>query len=308
MESRVTVVRRYCQQGWPAARIAEAMEIFRPTVAKWVNRYRAEGMAGLEDRPARPRRRPARLSPARKAASLARRRAGHEGPHGIGWALGESPSTVHAVLARHGESRLADRDRTAAKAVRHERDAPGELVCVDVKRQGRIPDGCGWAAHGRGPGTPKGNGRLGYDCLHIAVDDPSRVAYAEAQPDEADATAEAFIIRAIAWFAERGIPVQRVVTENGSCCRSRAFRDALADARVAHKTTRACRPRTNAKVERFNLTLKREWAYACSYASNQARLDQLSPWLHRYNHHRGHTAHKGGPPMSAVNNVPEKHT
>jgi transposase InsO family protein len=258
------------------------------------------------------------LSPEREAAILQRRRDTLEGPHRIGWALGESHSTVHRVLRRNGMARLCDIDRATRTVVRYERDRPGELVHVDVKKQGRIPDGGGWRIHGRGAGVARlrwqephardGRTRLGYDYLHIAVDDRSRVAYVEAHPDERKDTAAAFMARAIEWFADHGVTVERVMTDNGSCYRSGTFRDALSAGGVAHKRTRPYRPQTNGKVERFNLTLKLEWAYATAYDSNQARLDDLQRYVHRYNHHRGHMAHNGGTPMSAVNNVPAKHT
>ena len=196
---------------------------------------------------------------------------------------------------------------------------PGELIHVDVKKQGRIHEGGGWRIHVRATGTPRlrdqrpdgprdGRPRLGYDYLHIAVDDRSRIAYAEAHRDERKETAAAFITRAIAWFAEHGIHTQRVMTDNGSCYRSHTFANALAEAGATHKRTRPYRPQTNGKVERFNRTLKEEWAYAREYLSNQARLDDLARFVHDYNHHRGHYAHNGGTPMSLVNNVPAKHT
>lgn len=315
VEGRKTIVRRSLEEGWPACRIAEAMDVSRATVHKWLARYEAEGEAGLVDRSARPHRQPARLSAARERAILDRRRRTREGPHRLAWALGESPSTVHAVLARRGAPRLCDLDRASGTVIRYERDHPGELVHVDVKKQGRIPDGGGWWAHGREQAgrinSRRRSGhepRLGYDYLHIAVDDRSRLAYVEALADERRDTAAAFLDRALAWFADRGVAVQRVMTDNGACYRSRAFRAVLVRAGVAHKRTRAYRPQTNGKAERFNLTLKHEWAYAAVYHSNQARLGDLDRWLHHYNHHRPHTAHQGGAPMSSVNNVPAKHS
>jgi transposase InsO family protein len=204
--------------------------------------------------------------------------------------------------------------------VRYQRQRCGELLHVDVKKQGRIPDGGGWRVLGEpagrrnsqayrqrhGPGQRSRH--LGYDYLHIAVDDRSRIAYAEAHRDERKATAAAFIVRAIGWFAEHGVTVERVLTDNGSCYRSADFAAVLTAHRVRHLRTRPYRPQTNGKAERFNLTLKHEWAYAAVYDSNQARLDDLDRWLHTYNHHRPHMAHDGGTPMSLVNNLPAKHT
>ena len=315
VEGRKLLVARVRGEGWPVARAAEAMGISRACAYGWLRRFDSEGEAGLVDRSSRPHRSANRLSPQREAAIVARRQDTLEGPHRIGWALGESHSTVHRVLRRHGMPRLCDIDRATRTVVRYQRDRPGELVHVDVKKQGRIPDGGGWRAHGRGNAAQvdsrrsKGREpRLGYDYLHIAVDDCSRIAYVEAHRDERKDTAAAFLTRAVAWFADHGVTIERVMTDNGSCYRSHAFRDVLAGAGIRHKRTKPYRPQTNGKVERFNLTLKLEWAYATVYDSNQARLDDLARWTHWYNHHRGHMAHNGGTPMSSVNNVPAKHT
>jgi transposase InsO family protein len=181
-------------------------------------------------------------------------------------------------------------------------------VHVDVKRLGRIPDGGGWRINGRAERPSRHRPRPGYDYLHVALDDRSRLAYAEAHPDERAETAAAFMQGAFAFFASCGVEVERVLTDNALCYRSRAFQAVLSAAEVAHRRTRPYRPQTNGKVERFNLTLKLEWAYARPYGSNQARLAELAPFLHRYNHHRPHTAHEGGTPMSVVNNVSGQHS
>jgi transposase InsO family protein len=203
---------------------------------------------------------------------------------------------------------LRDLDRPTRTVVRYERDRPGELIHVDIKKQGRIPDGGGWRVHGRdvarGGRVKRG---LGYDFVHAAVDDRSRLAYAEILADERKETASAFMTRAIGFFSERGITVERVLTDNGSCYRSREFARTLADAGVAHRRTRPYRPQTNGKVERFNLTLKWEWAYARTYESNASRTAELDRWLHDYNYHRPHMAHEGRAPITVVNNVPRKH-
>ena len=319
VEGRKVLVERVRGQGWPVARAAEAMGVSRACAHSWLKRFDEEGVAGLADRSSRPHSSPKRLSPQREAAIVKRREDTLEGPHRIAWALGESRSTVHRVLRRNGLPRLCDIDRATRVVVRYQRDHPGELVHVDVKKQGRIPDGGGWRVHGKGAGVSRlhqqrgraargTNYRLGYDYLHIAVDDRSRIAYVEAHRDERKDTAAGFIQRAVDWFADLGIVVERVMTDNGSCYRSRVFRDTLAARGIRHKRTRPYRPQTNGKVERFNLTLKLEWAYAKTYDSNQARLDDLITWVHWYNHHRGHMAHNGGAPMSSVNNVPAKHT
>lgn len=307
VQGRQLLVERVLEQGWTVPMASEAQGCSSATGYKWIRRFHTEGLQGLRDRSSRPHRSPARLSPDRERAIAARRQATLEGPHRIAWALGEAPSTVHRVLRRLGAPRLRDLDRPTRVVVRYERERPGELVHVDIKKQGRIPKGGGWRIHGRAamPGRHRGEG---YDFVHAAVDDRSRVAYAEILPDERKETAAAFMTRAFGFFAERGITVERVLTDNGSCYRSRTFARMLADAGVAHRRTRPYRPQTNGKVERFNLTLKWEWAYARAYDSNESRTQALGRWLHAYNYHRPHMAHAGRPPITAVNNVPRKHT
>jgi len=307
VQGRQLLIQRVLEQGWTVPMASEAQGCSPATGYKWIRRFHTEGLQGLGDRSSRPHRSPARLSPDRERAILARRQATLEGPHRIAWALGEAPSTVHRVLRRLGAPRLRDLDRPTRVVVRYERERPGELVHVDIKKQGRIPKGGGWRIHGRAamPGGHRGDG---YDFVHAAVDDRSRVAYAEILPDERKETASAFMTRAFGFFAERGITVERVLTDNGSCYRSRTFARMLADAGVAHRRTRPYRPQTNGKVERFNLTLKWEWAYARAYDSNESRTRQLESWLHTYNYHRPHMAHAGRPPITAVNNVPRKHS
>jgi transposase InsO family protein len=309
LEGRRLLVERVLELGWTATTAAEAQGCSRATVHKWLRRFHTEGEAGLHDRSSRPRRSPRRLHSDQERAILERRAGTLEGPHRIGWALGVPRSTVHRVLRRHGVPRLSDLDRPTRTVVRYERDRPGELVHLDVKKLGRIPDGGGWRAHGREVAR---GGRIkrgaGYDYLHVALDDRSRVAYAEAHPDERAETAAAFAGRAIGFFASLGIGVERILTDNAFCYRSRAFQAVLAETGVSHRRTRPYRPQTNGKVERFNLTLKQEWAYVRPFETNQARLEELGAFLHRYNHHRPHTAHEGGTPMSAVNNVSGQHS
>jgi transposase InsO family protein len=309
VHGRRLLVERVLEGGWTVPMAAEAQGCSPATGYKWVRRFTAEGLEGLRDRSSRPRRSPLRLCPDREAAILARRQATLEGPHRIAWALGEAPSTVHRVLRRLGAPRLRDLDRPTRVIVRYERERPGELVHVDVKKQGRIPDGGGWRIHGRD--RRAGSRRLrgqGYDFVHAAVDDRSRLAYAEILPDERKETASAFMTRAIGFFSDRGITVERVLTDNGACYRSRPFARVLAHAGVGHRRTRPYRPQTNGKVERFNLTLKWEWAYARLYETNVSRTEALERWLHHYNYHRPHMAHAGKPPITALNNVPRKHT
>jgi transposase InsO family protein len=304
---RLLLVERVLEGGWTVTMAAEAQGCSAATGYKWLRRYRAEGHGGLQDRSSRPHRSPARLSHAREQAILQRRRSTLEGPHRIAWALGEAPATVHRVLRRLGVPLLRDIDRPTRTVVRYERDRPGELVHIDIKKQGRVPAGGGWRVHGRAASPSRHRGD-GYDFIHAAVDDRSRLAYAEILPDERKETACAFMTRAIRFYADHGVSVERVLTDNGSCYRSREFAGVLGDAGVAHRRTRPYRPQTNGKVERFNLTLKWEWAYARPYQTNASRTEELERWLHHYNYHRPHMAHAGRSPITVVNNVPRKHT
>jgi transposase InsO family protein len=304
---RRLLVERIVEQGWPVAVAAQAQGVSSATAYKWRRRWHAEGMQGLVDRSSRPRHSPRRLPPAREQAILACRIRCRVGPHRIGWMLGEAPSTVHAVLRRQQLPRLWELDRPTGQAVRYQRQRPGELVHIDVKKQGRIPDGGGHRMLGRAGGHRDRRHGVGYDLLHVAVDDCSRMAYVEVHPDERSQTAVGFTGRALAWFTGLGVTVERVMTDNGACYRSDAFQQLLASAGIRHQRTRPYRPCTNGKAERFNQTLDHEWAYAAAYTSNQARLDALPGWLHGYNYHRPHSALSGQSPITILNNVPENH-
>ena len=306
---RRLLVERVVEEGWPVVRAAEAQGVSAATADKWLRRWRAEGPAGLVERGCRPYCSPRRLPAAREQAILAHRAANRVGPHRIGWALGEAPSTVHAVLVRHGVARLAELDRPTGQVVRYQRQRPGELVHVDVKKQGRIPDGGGHRIHGRqqARGGQRKQG-LGYDFVHVAIDDCSRVASLEVHPDEQAQTVAGFARRALGFYAGLGISVERLMTDNGSGYRSRAFAEVLVAAGVLHKRTRPYRPQSNGKAERLNRTINLEWAYARAYTSNQARLAALPGWLHHYNHHRPHRALDGRSPMQLLNNLPDSHT
>ncbi|SES21940.1 Transposase InsO and inactivated derivatives [Lentzea xinjiangensis] len=288
------------------------------TAQRWAGRYRELGTAGMADRSSRPlacpRRTPTRTERRIIKVRLARR----WGPARIAYLLGLVPSTVHRVLTRYGLARLRHVDRATGQPVRrYERATPGELVHVDIKKLGNIPDGGGHKIHGRQAGQRNssahrdparrrkvgGRPNLGYSYLHNAVDDHSRLAYSEILPDETKETAVAFWQRAQTFFHASGITVERVLTDNGSCYRSLLWRDTLADAGITHKRTRPYRPQTNGKVERFNRTLLDEWAYARPYRTETERREAFPRWLHTYNHHRGHTALKGQPPASRVPNL-----
>jgi len=297
---RRLLVDRVVRDGWRPAVVAESMGVSRATVYKWLGRFRDEGAGGLEDRSSRPGGHPRTVSPGvvRRVVML---RVRHRwGPHRISWVTGIPRSTVYKVLCRVGLNRLDRLDRpTRAPIRRYERDRPGELVHIDVKKLGRIPDGGGWRAWGRErAGTKAG---VGYDFLHVAVDDHSRVAYVEAHPNERGDTAAGFVGRVAAFFENQGVTVQEVMTDNALCYRrSRAFQGALTERSIRHIRTRPFRPQTNGKAERFNRTLAEEWAYKRIYTTNQQRLDQLTRWLNTYNQWRPHGGLGGHPPATRL--------
>ncbi|MBJ6636823.1 IS481 family transposase [Streptomyces sp. DHE7-1] len=291
--------------GRPVAHVAAEMGISRATAHKWIRRWRSEGESGLIDRSSRPRRTPHRTAAATEAHVCRLRQDRKLGPARIGPILGLPASTVHRILARHGLNRLAFLDRPTGQVIRrYERERPGELVHVDVKKLGRIPDGGGHKVLGRQAGRAQ-RSNVGFDYIHSAVDDHTRLAYSEIHPDEKAATCAAFLRRAAAFFAASGIDrIERVLTDNAWPYRkSFAWRQALADLGASRKLTRAYRPQTNGKVERFNRTLLDEWAYLRPYTSNDERTEALTDFLHTYNHHRCHTALGGHPPISRVNNA-----
>ena len=298
---RAALVERVLMQGWPVARAAEAMNVSRATAHKWVRRYRDEGPAGLLDRSSRPLRSPHALPARQVERILASRRRTKYGPHRLAWSLGYPRSTVYGVLRRHNLHRLDWMDRPTGRVVRrYERDRPGELVHIDVKKLGRIPDGGGWRIHGRGPQPRALRGR-GYDYIHAAVDDHSRLAYVEVHPDERAPTTGAFLARAAAFFASNGVAISEVMTDNHlSYTRSSSFQATLRSLQACHVLTPFRRPQVNGKVERFNRTLLEEWAYVRLYRTNAARLTALRRWIGFYNSERPHTALGGRPPMAAL--------
>ncbi|WMX48497.1 IS481 family transposase [Streptomyces roseicoloratus] len=300
---RLRLARCVVDDGWPLRRAAERFQVSPTTAQRWASRYRQLGEAGMRDRSSRPHRSP-RRTPTRTERRIIKVRVLRRwGPARIAYLLRLNPSTVHRVLMRYKLARLAHLDRATGRVIRrYERSEPGALIHVDIKKLGNIPDGGGHKTLGRQAGRKTRSG-AGYSYLHNAVDDHSRLAYSEILTDEKKETATAFWTRAQAFFAQAGVTVQRVMTDNGSCYRSRDWRDLLTAAGITHKRTRPYRPQTNGKVERFNRTLLDEWAYARPYHSEQERRDTFPGWLHTYNHHRGHTALKGKPPASRVPNL-----
>jgi transposase InsO family protein len=308
VHGRMLLVERV-RSGRPVAHVAAELGISRATGYKWWRRWRTEGPAGLVDRPSRahliPRRTPAEVE--QQVCRLRRER--KLGPHRIAPLVGLPASTVHAVLARHGVSRLAWLDRPTGQTIRrYERDRPGELVHVDVKKLGRLRDGGGWRVHGRdnlASRQARYGARVGFDYVHAAIDDHTRIAYAEIHPDEKAATCAGFLRRAAQALAELGIDrIERVMTDNAlTYRRSHAWRDALTEIGAQARFTRRYRPQTNGKAERLNRTLLDEWAYSRPFTSNTERAAALPVWLHTYNHHRSHTAIGGHPPIARVNNA-----
>ena len=294
--------------GRPVAHVAAEMGVSRKTADKWWRRWQSEGVGGLEDRSSRPHRCP-HQTPVRVEERIVRlRRRRKLGPARIATIVGIPASTVHRVLCRHGLNRVAWMDRPTGRVIRRiHTDRPGELVHIDVKKLGRIPPGGGWRVHGRGNDGYQGRSGVGYDYIHSAIDAHCRVAYSEILDDERGETCAAFWNRAERFFADHDIHVEAVLTDNArNYTMSTAFRAALGD--IEHRRIRAYRPQTNGKVERFNRTLLDEWAYIRVYRSNIARMRALDRWLHLYNHHRGHTALGGDPPITHVTNLARQHS
>ena len=317
---RLRLARCVVEQHWSPRRAAERFQVSPTTARRWARRYRQYGQAGMVDRSSRPHASPRRTPTRVERRILKVRVVRRWGPARIAGLLHLNPSTVHRVLTRYGVARLTHLDRATGRVIRrYERATPGELVHVDIKKLGNIPDGGGHRAVGRQAGqrhrtrTPgktrdrNGNSHVGYSYLHNAVDDHSRLAYTEILPNQTKETAVAFWARAQAFFTAAGITVQRVLTDNGSCYKSRLWRDTLTAAGISHKRTRPYRPQTNGKVERFNRTLLDEWAYHQPYHTEAARRAALPHWLHHYNHHRHHTS-IGGPPATRVPNLTGQNT
>ncbi|WP_218683368.1 IS481 family transposase, partial [Microbacterium sp. BF1] len=311
-QGRLKLVQLVLEEGWAQARVAERFQVARGTVSKWVARFRAEGPAGLADRSSRPHRSPNQTPQRTERRIIALRVTRRWGPHRIAYHLGLPQSTVSKVLTRYRVPLLGHIDLNTGvrvrkpKPVRYEHEHPGDLVHIDVKKLGRIPDGGGHRTLGQQKGKKNKTG-VGYSFIHSAIDDNSRVVYSEILGNERQETAAEFWKRANAFFASQGITVLRVLTDNGGCYRSRVFNDALGDG-VKHKFTRPYRPQTNGKIERFHRTLAFEWAYARHYGSDAARAATYQAWIHSYNHHRPHTALGGLSPIDRVHNVNGKNT
>lgn len=294
-------------EGWSIAKAAEMAGVSRQTATKWVHRYRVDGLAGLEDHSSAPRRMPRALPADAVQRVIETRMTMRVGPHRLAPVLGMPRSTIGEILRRHGLSRLRDLDRASGIPIRYVRERPGELLHLDVKKLGRIPDGGGHRFRGR-DGTPRA--RAGHDVVHVAIDDATRVAYVAVRDDERGPTCARFLLDAAAWFARHGVRIERVMTDNArNYTDARVFADAVRSVGAKHKLTRPRRPQTNGKAERFIQTMLAEWAYARLYVTNDARLNALPTWLDHYNHNRPHTSLDGKVPMQVlVSNVSGNHT
>jgi len=321
--ARLRLAKLIVEERWPVAVAAKMFMTSPPTARKWATRFRAEGRAGMVDRSSRPRSMPTKTPPAVVKRIVKARWRRRLGPAQIAGELGIPASTVHAVLVRARINRLSHIDRVTGEPIRrYEHDHPGSLIHVDVTKFGNIPDGGGWRYVGKQQGdknrsatvertgAPRSKWRgplLGTAFLHTVVDDHSRVAYVEICADEKAVTAIGVLERATAWFADRGVTVERVLSDNGSAYRSHAWQDACAGLGIKHKRTRPYRPQTNGKIERFHRTLADGWAYARFYRSESERRAALPGWIHFYNHHRHHSA-IGAAPISRLNNLPGHHS
>lgn len=305
---RALIIERF-RAGWKKAHIAAAMGVSRKCVRNWIIRFEAEGQAGLEDRSSRPHSMPTKTTLEAEAAVVSLRQKERIGRDEIAAKMGLTPRTVSRILARHGLPRLAALDPMTGElirsskttTIRYEREKPGELVHMDVKKLGRIPDGGGWRALGRGAGDNRDRRHgTGYDYVHSLVDDRSRLAYSEVLDDERGETCAAFLERAIAYFAGHGIPrIERLITDNAWAYRF-SLRAVCAAHGIRQKFIKPHCPWQNGKVERLNRTLAIEWAYRRPFTSNQQRREALAPWLEHYNTRRRHSALGGRPPISRL--------
>ena len=302
VHSRELIVARRAE-GRPVAQIAAEFGVSVRTVYKWLRRFREGGKAGLGNGASAPARSPRRLGEGQIALILDLRRRFRMTAATIARQLGLARATVARWLARHGLGRLKALD-PPPPAHRYQRERPGEMIHIDIKKLGRF-DRPGHRVTGTRTGCRTRG--AGWDFVHVAVDDATRLAYVEVLPDEKKETATAFLARALAWFAARGIRVERVMTDNGSCYRSRLFAAALRARTIRHIRTRPYTPRTNGKAERFIQTLQREWAYGATYVSSNARNHDLPRWLDWFNSARPHSALNGKAPAQALNNLVRFH-
>jgi transposase InsO family protein len=333
--ARLRLARLIIDHDWPIARAAERYDVSWPTAKRWAIRYlqvrtelgpdasAAAVLGGMGDRSSRPHHSPNR-TPAPVVRTIVHLRWKQRlGPVAIADRTGLAPSTVHQVLVRCRINRLTHVDRATGEPIRrYQHEHPGDLLHVDVKKLGNVPDGGGWRYLGRQQGDQNriatkdrtgiknahNNPKVGTAFVHTVLDDHSRVAYAEIHDDETAATAVAVLRNAVAWFADRGVTTIRVLSDNGSCYRSHLWADTCAELGITHKRTRPYRPQTNGKIERFHRTLAQGWAFKKFYNSETTRRKALPGWIHEYNHHRPHTAIDRSTPISRLTNLTDQYS
>lgn len=307
VHGRRLIVQRH-RDGWPQAHIAAAMGVSRKCVKTWIDRFATEGEAGLSTRSSRPHTMPTKTSDEVEQKVLAARVKHREGPDVLGPKVGVPARTVSRILRRHQVPYLHELDPITGQVIRsskqttirYERNHPGELVHMDVKKLGKIPDGGGWKARGRANTKRDRNVKVGYDYVHSLVDDHSRLAYSELLPDEKGPTCVGFLERGIAYFAAHGIPrIERLMTDNAWAYRW-SLRAVCAEHEIKQKFIKPHCPWQNGKVERLNRTLATEWAYRQLFTTNEERSAALAPWLEHYNNERRHSALGGKPPISRL--------
>lgn len=295
VHGRERIVRQVLSGQTPKA-VSEAAGVCPRTVRKWMARYRAEGLAGLQDRSSRPRRlhRPTPPETVNRIEALRRERrpASH-----IAKEVGVSPATVSRVLKRLGLNKLKALD-PPEPVRRYERETPGELIHIDIKKLGKF-NKTGHRITGDRRGQSNGRG-VGWEFVHVCIDDASRIAFSQIKPDEKQGSAIAFLKAAIAYYNSLGVTVTRVMTDNGSCYKARAFAKACKRLKLKHIRIKPYTPKTNGKAERFIQTALREWAYAQAYPTSDRRAEELPIWLHRYNWHRPHGSLKSKTPISRL--------
>jgi transposase InsO family protein len=309
-EGRRRMVACVLEECWTIEATAERFQVDAKTVTKWRDRFVAEGETGLLDRSSRPHRSPGRTSLSVRRQVLRLRQQRRWGADHIAYEVGLAASTVQRILVGAGCARLdrGDRATNTPPIVRYQRDRPGELIHVDVKKISAIPSGGGWRLHGRGNDRYKGHSGAGYRYIHTALDDRTRIVYSEILDDEQAVTAAGFWSRAANWFATAGVHCERVITDNGACYRSGLWHRACAATTTTVKKTRPRRPQTNGKVERYHRILLEEWAYIRPWTSERQRHTGYDGFIHFYNHHRAHGALRWATPTSILgDNLPADH-
>lgn len=305
VHGRVLLVRRVIEEGLRPAEVAQAMGVSTRTVYKWLRRFREEGHDGLRDRSSRPQSCPHATSPKNRQQVLARRKR-RQTYRQIAEELGISLSTVARLLKEAGLNRLAYLD-PPKPANRYEHAAPGDMLHLDIKKLGRFRRPGHRVTSDRRQDSPG----AGWEYVHVAIDDHSRIAFASIHPDETGKSACQALLRAVRYYAGLGIRFRQVLTDNGAAYRSQAFRRLCRRLCLRHRRTKPYTPRTNGKAERFIQTALREWAYACAYENSRQRGLHLPVWLHRYNWHRPHASIDYQPPISrlpTVNNLVDLHS